>query len=136
VIHKLHATSFISIWKGETKFGGRVISKNEPELLYWWNDEYNNEQVRLYATWEAGNYGRTWGSIVFFALSAPGSLDSSLRLFSLYLPRCLHLCFMRSSIISFETKISLALKSTEKRFVIRLSKISTLAVCTTPRRCS
>jgi hypothetical protein len=27
----------------------------QPVYIYWWNDEYNNEEVRLYATWQAGS---------------------------------------------------------------------------------
>jgi ABC-type multidrug transport system fused ATPase/permease subunit len=48
-----------------------------PETIYWWNDEYNNEDVRLYATWKAGSYGRIFGSIAFFAIAAPGSVLAS-----------------------------------------------------------
>jgi ABC-type multidrug transport system fused ATPase/permease subunit len=49
----------------------------EPVYLYWWNDEFNNEEVRLYATWKSGTFGRIFGSIVFFALAAPGSVLAS-----------------------------------------------------------
>jgi ABC-type multidrug transport system fused ATPase/permease subunit len=48
-----------------------------PELIYWWNDEYNNEAVSLSATWGAGSYGRIFGSIAFFSLAAPGSVLAS-----------------------------------------------------------
>jgi hypothetical protein len=52
----------------------RLVS---PEYIYWWNDEYNNEAVRLSATWGAGSYGKIFGSITFFALAAPGSVLAS-----------------------------------------------------------
>jgi ABC-type multidrug transport system fused ATPase/permease subunit len=56
-------------------FGDKRLA--EPALLYWWNDEYNNEPVSLYATWEAGTYGRIFGSAVFWAFAAPGSVLAS-----------------------------------------------------------
>jgi hypothetical protein len=49
----------------------------DPEYINWWNDAFNNEEVRLYATWEAGSYGRIFGSITFWALTAPGSVLAS-----------------------------------------------------------
>jgi ABC-type multidrug transport system fused ATPase/permease subunit len=52
----------------------RLVS---PDSIYWWNDEFNNEAVRLSATWGAGSYGRIFGSITFFALAAPGSVLAS-----------------------------------------------------------
>lgn len=49
----------------------------DPAYIYWRRDEFNNEEVRLYATWESATCSRMFGSIVFFSLAAPGSVLAS-----------------------------------------------------------
>jgi hypothetical protein len=72
----------------------------ESVYIYWWNNEFNNEEVRLYATWKSAPFGRIFGSIVFFALAAPGSVLASayvpgykFALVFILLPLWLHPCF-------------------------------------------
>lgn len=48
-----------------------------PVPISWWEDEYNSEQVQLYAAPTTGSYARILGAVVFFALTMPGAVLAS-----------------------------------------------------------